>query len=119
MAVEHTGGLRKSRSCFPSFLINAGPVLLFLLFLSKKESIKESRSSIRKKSINIHVQVSMSSVKKSDKVRMSKSLTATTHDRHVNVIRDANAHAMTVKGRKMWCVIWCDRGWRIRMPVLL
>ena len=19
----------------------------------------------------------------------------------------------------MWCVIWCDRGWRIRMPVLL
>jgi hypothetical protein len=40
-------------------------------------------------------------------------------DRHVNVIRDANACAMTVKGRKMWCVIWCDRGWRIRMPVLL
>ena len=43
------------------------------------------------------------------------------HDRHihVNVIRDANARFMTVKGRKMWCVIWCDRGWRIRMPVLL
>ena len=41
------------------------------------------------------------------------------HDRHVNVIRDANARVMTVKGRNMWCVMWCDRGWRIRMPVLL
>jgi hypothetical protein len=51
--------------------------------------------------------------------RQSKSLTAAMHDRHVNVIRDANAHVMAVKGRKMWCVIWCDRGWRIRMPVLL
>ena len=50
---------------------------------------------------------------------MSKSLTATKHDRHVNVIRDANARVMAVKGRKMWCVIWCDKGWRIRMPVLL
>ena len=38
------------------------------------------------------------------------------------VIRDANARVMAVKGRNMWCVIWCDRGWRIhriRMPVLL
>ena len=27
---------------------------------------------------------------------------------------------MAVEGRKMWCVIWCDGGWRIRMmPVLL
>jgi hypothetical protein len=39
--------------------------------------------------------------------------TAAMHDRYVNVIRDANARVMTVKGHKMWCVIWCDRGWRI------
>ena len=41
------------------------------------------------------------------------------HDHRVNMIRDVNARVMTVKGRKMWGVIWCDRGWRIRMPVLL
>ena len=50
--------------------------------------------------------------------------TAAMHDRHVNVVRNANAHAMTVKGRNTWYVIWCDRGCRIRwstlrMPVLL
>ena len=49
----------------------------------------------------------------------SKSLTAAMHDHRVNMIRDVNARVMTVKGRKMWCVIWCDMGWRIRMPVLL
>jgi hypothetical protein len=53
-------------------------------------------------------------------VKVTHAHTAMRHHFHAcNVIRDANAHVMTVKGRKMWCVIWCDRGWRIRMPVLL